>query len=139
MITAVDANILVDIFEPDPKFGELSRKAVRRCLAEGSLVACEVVWAEIAARFGAAGMGAQALTDLGVRFAPIDIEGAETAGAAWRQYRSEGGPRQRLIGDFLVGAHASLHADRLLTRDRGFHRRYFASLAVLDPTAAVTD
>ena len=55
-------------------------------------------------------------------------------GKAWRHYRREGGSRTRLIPDFLVAAHASVRADRLLTRDRGFARRYFPRLVVIDPT-----
>lgn len=42
--------------------------------------------------------------------------------------------RERVVADFLVGAHAMLHADRLLTRDRGFYRKHFARLEILDPS-----
>ena len=37
-----------------------------------------------------------------------------------------------LIGVF--GAHAASQCDRLLTRDRGYYKRYFAGLTVVDPS-----
>jgi predicted nucleic acid-binding protein len=76
-----------------------------------------------------------AMQELGIVYRPSSTESAALAGTAWRRYRDAGGPRSRLVADFLIGAHARTHADRLLTRDRGFYRRYFADLAVIDPTA----
>lgn len=69
-----------------------------------------------------------------VSFAAFDERGSLRAGSAWHEYRRSGGSRERVIADFLIGAHAGQFADRLLTRDRGFYRRYFSELEVLDPT-----
>ncbi len=134
MITAVDTNVLLDVFAADPTFGEASASAVRRCSGEGSLVACEVVWAEVASVFPDAEAAAHALGRLGVGFSPIDDRAALQAGSVWRAYRERGGRRERLVADFLIGAHADRQTDRLLTRDRGFYRRYFSTLAVVDPS-----
>ncbi len=133
MITAVDANVLLDIFGADPLFGVRSAKALRSCLSQGRLVACEVVWAEVASCFPATAQARQAIERLNVEFSPITLDIALAASAAWKAYRARGGKRQRVAADFLIGAHARGQADRLLTRDRGFYRGYFAGLRVLDP------
>lgn len=133
MITAVDTNVLLDVFGADPKFGEASAAAVRRCLKEGALVACEAVWAETGTAFANHEKFRRAMADLLVAFDPINEEAAVRAGQAWRRYRARGGPRTRIASDFLIGAHASTAAEQLLTRDHGFYRRYFAGLRVMDP------
>lgn len=122
------------MFGADRRFGASSSEALRACLAQGSLIACEVVWAEVAAAFPSPGAAAPAMNALGVRFSAIDANVAVSAGGAWSAYRDAGGRRQRVIADFLIAAHALGEAERLLTRDRGFSRRYFSALAVLDPT-----
>lgn len=135
MITAVDTSVLLDVFGADPTFGACSRDALRRCLAEGRLLACEIVWAEVAANFPSGSAAREAMTRLGVEFVPLDRDAALGAGTAWKLYRARGGTRARMIADFLVGAHAVAHAERLLTRDRGFFRSYFRGLPIVDPTA----
>lgn len=134
MITAVDTNVLLDVFAADPEFGGRSRAAIRSALLEGGLVACDVVWAEVAAAFPTTAEVTAAMDRLGVRFMPLDEQVSADAGGAWRSYRRSGGSRTRILADFLIGAHAAVAADRLLTRDRGFYRKHFDRLTVLDPS-----
>lgn len=136
MITAVDTCVLLDVLDADARFGERSAKALRACIAEGGLLACGVVWAEVSGRFERSDEAQDALSRLRIDFSPVGVEAALAAGDAWRAYRRAGGARERMVADFLIGAHASAAADRLLTRDRGFYRRYFGELDVLDPSAS---
>ena len=135
MITAIDTSVLLDIFLADPAFGPASREAVRSCRAEGGLIACDVVWAEVGAAFGSVPAAAAALERLHVGFSPLDAAAALDAGRAFKEYRDRGGTRHRVIPDFMVGAHARSRAQRLLTRDRGFYRRAFDDVVILDPSA----
>ena len=136
MVTAIDSNVVLDVLVGDPTHGPASAEALRSALSEGSVIACEVVWAEVAAAFESQAAAEAVLGRLGVEFSPVDRAEAVSAAAAWREYRRAGGPRERLIADFLVGAHAQGRAEQLLTRDRGFYRRCYADLRVLDPSHA---
>jgi predicted nucleic acid-binding protein len=135
MITAVDSNVLIDVFGGDASFGATSVEALRRCAVTGRLIACDVVFAEVAAAFPGADRAAEALGRLRIEFVALDAEAALHAGHAWRAYRSRGGSRVRVTSDFLIAAHAARHADQLLTRDRGVAKLGFDRLRIADPTA----
>ena len=131
MITAVDTSILIDILEPDPNFGPASKEALKRCLREGSVVGCEVVWAEVAVAYGyAVERAVEAMHRMGVLFSSINSDATIEAARCWYEYLRKGGSRRRIAADFLIGAHALIQADRLLTRDKGFFRSYFKNLEV---------
>ncbi|MBI4729133.1 MAG: type II toxin-antitoxin system VapC family toxin [Acidobacteria bacterium] len=133
MITSVDTSVVLDVLGADLDHGLASRAALRRCRSEGRLVACEIVWVETCAAYDSPARGRDGLVELGIEFSPISAEAAQLAAEAWRAYRREGGSRARMIADFLIAAHAQTHAERLLTRDRGFYRRYFDDLRVVEP------
>ena len=133
MITSVDTNVVLDVLIADPTFGPASHAALQRCSLEGSVVACAVVWAELASQFRADAECVAALGQLRIVFSSIDRAIAIAAGVAFGEYRRRGGARGRMVPDFLIAAHASARADRLLTRDRGFHRAYFGGLQLIEP------
>ena len=133
MLTAIDSSVLLDVVTDSPSQADASEKALRRAAEEGGLIICECVLAEIRPAFGRAGDIERFMEDWQLRFIPSSRESALLAGELFAAYLSRGGNEGRVIADFLIGAHAKLHADRLLARDRGYLRDYFSRLKLLVP------
>lgn len=135
MRTAVDSSVLLDVLGADPGFGAASREALRFAYDSGALIACDVVWAGVRAHYASDQPFEDTLRLLGVQFEAVSAEAARLAGSLWREHRLRTSPpRDRLIPDFLIGAHALVQGDQLLSRDRGFYRSSFADLRVIDPS-----
>ena len=134
MKTAVDTSVLLDVFGADPTFGKKSRDALREVYDKGALVACDITWAEVRAHFPSYMSFEYAMRLIGVTFDPIGPEAALAAGLLWKERRKRGAKRDRIVPDFLIGAHALHQADALLSRDRGFYGSYFKDLSTIDPT-----
>lgn len=133
MITAVDTSVILDVFLSDQKFSAASERALNDADVEGTLVVCEVVYAELAALVGDKSKLDHALARLSIRVDALGEDVAFVAGIAFRSYRDGGGPRTRILADFLIGAHALCRTARFLSRDCGFHRRHFSKLKVISP------
>lgn len=135
MITAIDTNVLLDILLPNEKFFDNSARSLERAAAEGSLVICDLVYAELCIHFPAQRECDEFLETAGIRAESLTREAHFVAGRAWRTWRQQGGRRTRILADFLIGAHAATQATALLSRDRGFYRKLFPSLKLIDPSA----
>ena len=99
----------------------------------GQLLACEAVWAETRPAFATTRQHAEAMGKLGVGFSPLDAGAAALAGELFSKYRRAGGARQRILPDFMIGAHALTLGIPIASDDEGFFRKYFHGLIVVRP------
>ena len=133
MITAVDTGVLLDVLRPNANFVDRSLVAIETSATLGPLVLCDPVYAELAANFERMDELDAFLADARIRRESPNANALFLSGRMWRAYRSAGGGRERILSDFVVGAHARVQAGRLVTRDRGFYRRHFDDLVVVEP------
>ena len=108
MRTAIDTNILLDIFIPDKRFAENSSRLLKIAYDEGALIISHVVYAELVPQFRNRQKLDDTLAVLNAMLSPLDSDVAFLAGERWDQYRKSGGKR-----------------------DRGFYKSYFAELQIL--------
>jgi predicted nucleic acid-binding protein len=140
-LIAIDTSVLVDYIGDGPA-AQAAEEALRTALMSGPVVACEVVVSEVVAGLGQSGIVMETLDAIGVGFSPLELRAAVRAGEMQRRYKERlrrgtepRPPAQRTVPDFLIGAHALLQCQGLITRDAGFFRDYFKGLRIIVPQA----
>lgn len=138
---AVDTSVLIDLLGDDVH-ADAAETCVRDALMAGQVVICDVVVSEITAGLGHGSDIMDVVEDMGLRYLPVERRAAIRAGEMQRRYNQRRGRSSaqrrglRTVPDFLVGAHALLQCDGLITRDAGFFRDYFKGLKLIIPRPA---
>ena len=134
MRTAIDTNVISALWSGEPASQGMAA-LLGRAKSEGGLVICAPVYVELLAHPKATRTFLEqflAATHVVTDFL-LDEAVWQEAGAAYaqRRRRSKDGPSKRLLVDFIVGAHAILKADRLLTLDAARYRAAFPKLVMI--------
>jgi predicted nucleic acid-binding protein len=137
---AIDSSVLIDLIGDDAR-ADSAEAAVLAAMAQGPVVVCGVVVSEAVAGLGQGAVVLDALEESGIGFSALELRSAVRAGEMQRRYKERittthaVPPARRTIPDFLIGAHALLQCQGLITRDAGFYRDYFKGLKVIVPKA----
>jgi predicted nucleic acid-binding protein len=131
-MTLVDSNVILDLVTADERWLDWSSVHLTQAADSGPVAINPVIFAECA--YGYANT-ADLFSDLpaGMELLPLPYEAAFLAGKAFASYRRLGGKRERILGDFYVGAHAQVAGLTLLTRDATRYRTYFPKVKLVAP------
>jgi predicted nucleic acid-binding protein len=157
MIITLDTNVLLDILIPNSTHVQASLKCLTSFDHTAKLTICEVVCAELGSQFKVLPELTNFLKDTGIQVVSSNAHSLFEASCSWKKYAArKKAPRicpfcgkhqqsvctscknplsyrQHIISDFLIGAHAKMQAEKLVTRDRGFYRHYFKDLEIISP------
>jgi predicted nucleic acid-binding protein len=153
--TAVDTNALIALLYED-EHADASEAALRRAYRDGRIVITPIVYAELAAdgHFKSASELDTFLEDFSIQLVEPSRDALFRAGEQFQQYtvrRPDGFqcpscgtkqrhhcescteelvPRQHIAADFLIGGHATVDGDGLVSFDTGFYETYFPELTL---------
>jgi predicted nucleic acid-binding protein len=84
--------------------------SIEDAAASGSLVASDIVYAEICIQFATQRECDHFFDSNEIRIEPRAAQSSRhfLASRVWREYRAQGGKRDRILADFLIGAHAQV-------------------------------
>lgn len=132
MTTALDSSVLWAIIREEPGH-EHWLQVLMQAASEGPLLIGPIAFAELAPSTADEAELLALLARLAIGYDPIAPAAAHLAGLTFKRYRKAGGPRQHLVPDFLIAAHAQTQAHRLAAIDRGYLRKWFPKLQLLTP------
>jgi len=133
-VVLVDTNVLVDVVQDDPEWGEWSLHQLRAQAQLHALAINPVIYAELSLSFSTIEAVDAVVDRLALDVVEIPRPALFLAGKAFVRYRRSGGAKTQVLPDFFIGAHAAVAGWPLLTRDAARFRTYFPRLAVLAPS-----
>lgn len=130
----VDSNVLLDVLGEENAWTAWSAAALVRVGDSRRLVVNPIIYGEVSIRYSSMEALEDALTADAFHRETLPFAAAFLAGKAFVAYRRQGGTRQSLLPDFLIGAHAAINGYHLLTRDPARYRTYFPKVFLVTPT-----
>ncbi len=131
---ALDSSVLIDLLSDGPQ-ADAAEACLRQCLSAGPVVISDVALAEVCSALRDGSEALAVLEEMSIRFSPLEAKSALRAGEMQRRHRQRDAVRTRAVPDFLIGAHALLQCNGLITRDDRFYRDYFKGLKLIVPVA----
>jgi len=129
----VDSNVVLDLFENDPKWAEWSETQLEEWGYIYPLYINPIIYCEVSIGFRRIEELENAISGCGFKMLMFPKEALFLAGKVFLQYRKRSGVKTSPLPDFFIGAHAAVTGLKLLTRDVSRYRSYFPTIDLIYP------
>jgi len=130
-VVLVDTNVLLDVVQDDPDWGDWSQQQLEAASLRGPLAINAVIFAELSMAYERIEDLDRVVRQTDLKEIPIPREALFLAGKAFLQYRRRRGSKSGVLPDFFIGAHAAVADIPILTRDVRRYRTYFPTVELL--------
>jgi len=130
-VVLVDTNVLLDVVQDDPDWGDWSQQQLEAASLRGPLAINAVVFAELSMAYERIEDLDRVVRQTDLKEVAIPREALFLAGKAFLQYRRRRGGKSGVLPDFFIGAHAAVAGIPILTRDVRRYRTYFPTVELL--------
>jgi predicted nucleic acid-binding protein len=131
--TLLDTNVLIDVLEDRPIWGDWSAKHIEMLARDGDLVINQIIYAEASTPYAPQSAFDERANVAWLKREDLPWDAAFIAAKAHALYREKGGQKVSTLPDFFIGAHATVKGYRLLTRDAARIRAYFPDVYIIAP------
>ncbi len=129
----VDSCVLLDLFTDDVNWADWSEKILEKYSQTNTLYINSIVYTEVSIGFVNIEEVESAISGLDIKVLEIPREALFLTGKVFLKYRKNKGNNILPLPDFFNGAHASISAFDLITRDSGKYKTYFPQLRLIHP------
>jgi predicted nucleic acid-binding protein len=130
-VVLVDTNVLLDVVQDDPDWGDWSQQQLEAASLRGPLAINAVIFAELSMAYERIEDLDRVVRQTDLKEVAIPREALFLAGKAFLQYRRRRGGKSGVLPDFFIGAHAAVAGIPILTRDVRRYRTYFPTVELL--------
>jgi len=129
----VDSCVLLDLLTDDPKWANWSESILGKYNQRNTLFINSIIYTEVSIGFNRIEEVESAVEGIGVKVLEIPREALFLAGKAFLDYRRNKGTKSSTLPDFFIGAHATVSAFELITRDNARYKTYFPNVKLICP------
>jgi predicted nucleic acid-binding protein len=107
-VILVDTNVLLDVVQNDPQWGDWSQAQLEAGSLTDTLVINAVIYSELSIAFERMEELDVVIAEASLTVEPIPREALFLAGKAFLDHRRRRGSRHSVLPDFYIGAHAAI-------------------------------